>query len=93
MASYEIHLAKNSVYLSGSYVVNQVEAIPMAEYQFVTRWEIAASIEAVWEAIVDSKAWPRWWSAVQSVEDVSSGEPNGIGSVRRYVWKMLSIYQ
>jgi uncharacterized protein YndB with AHSA1/START domain len=59
----------------------------MAEYQFVTRWHIAAPIEQVWNAITHSKDWHLWWSAVDSVVELEAGEPGGLGNVRRFVWK------
>ena len=59
----------------------------MAEYHFVTEWEIAAPIEAVWDAIADSLRWPRWWRGVVEVLDVSAGDAHGIGAGRRFTWR------
>lgn len=59
----------------------------MAEYKFVTRWHIAAPIEHVWDAIVDSENWPQWWKAVASVEELETGAADGVGNVRRFIWK------
>ena len=59
----------------------------MAEYHFVTEWEIEAPIEAVWGAISDPLRWPRWWRGVVEVVDVSAGDERGIGAVRRYTWR------
>ncbi len=59
----------------------------MAEYHFVTEWEIEAPIEAVWGVIADSLRWPHWWRGVVDVLDVSAGDERGIGSVRRYTWR------
>ncbi|MCY6489338.1 SRPBCC family protein [Leptolyngbya sp. GGD] len=59
----------------------------MAEYQFVTRWLIAAPIEQVWEEILNTKSWHLWWDAVDSVVDLEAGDSNGVGTVQRFVWK------
>ena len=57
------------------------------KYCFVTIWNIEAPIEKVCEAIYHSLSWPQWWSNVESVEELSLGDPLGIGSVRRYTWR------
>lgn len=57
------------------------------EYRYVTVWCIEAPIEAVCEAIYHSLKWPQWWKNVESVEELSSGDALGIGSVRRYTWR------
>lgn len=57
------------------------------EYHLVTVWFIDAPIEVVYEAIFDSLNWPKWWSNVESVETIFAGDVNGIGNIRRYVWR------
>jgi hypothetical protein len=60
----------------------------MAAYAFVTIWRLEAPIDAVYEQIRDSLAWPDWWKAVTAVSDVHVADtPNGVGSVRRYTFK------
>lgn len=59
----------------------------MAEYQFVTRWHIAAPVEQVWDAIAQSENWHLWWGAVDSVVELEAGEPDGMGNIKRFVWK------
>lgn len=59
----------------------------MASYKFVTVWRIEAPIDAVWEAIYHSERWPTWWGSVRRVEEISPGDEDGTGNVRRYVWK------
>jgi len=59
----------------------------MADYSFVTIWRIDAPIQAVYDAIADSLAWPTWWPQVPSVTELSKGDERGIGAVRRYVFK------
>lgn len=56
------------------------------DYAFVTSWRFDAPPEAVWDVLVDSHAWPRFWPYVASVEERAPGDASGIGSVRRYTW-------
>ncbi len=64
----------------------------VAEYHFVSNWEIDAPIEEVFDAILDSTRWPEWWRGVPRVEEVTPGDPNGIGNVRRYTFRSLLPY-
>lgn len=59
----------------------------MAAFRFVTLWELDASIEDVWAAFTDYPQWPRWWSAVRSVNELQPSNPDGIGGVSRFVWR------
>jgi hypothetical protein len=59
----------------------------MAEFRFVTIWNIEAPRSAVCDAIEHSLEWPQWWPGVEKVEELTQGDANGIGSVRRYLWK------
>jgi hypothetical protein len=59
----------------------------MSEYRFLTLWRLEAPRAAVCKAIEDSLAWPEWWTGVENVEELSAGDADGIGSVRRYTWK------
>jgi uncharacterized protein YndB with AHSA1/START domain len=59
----------------------------MASYDFETVWRIRAPIARVWEAIVRSEDWPRWWRGVEKVEVLSRGDENGVGSKQRYTWR------
>ena len=63
------------------------------KYSFVTRWEIKAPIEKVWNTIYDSVNWPVWWKGVLSVQVLEKGEPNGVNGVRRYIWKSALPYK
>ena len=53
-------------------------------YSFITRWQIAAPLEQVWQAIYESKRWPEWWRSVKAVREVVKGDEQGIGSIRIY---------
>lgn len=65
----------------------------VAEYTFVTTWSIDAPIDAVWDAIYHSERWPQWWKGVESVVELKPGDAQGVGSVRRYVWKSQLPYR
>jgi uncharacterized protein YndB with AHSA1/START domain len=62
-------------------------------YRFVTTWDVDAPVEAVWGAVSDSLAWPRWWRGVEDVEELEAGGPEGMGSLRRYTWKSALPYR
>ncbi|MBW4554091.1 MAG: SRPBCC family protein [Aphanocapsa sp. GSE-SYN-MK-11-07L] len=64
----------------------------MTAYKFVTRWHLAAPIEQVWDAIFHSENWSLWWKAVDSVVELEPGEVDGVGNVRRFVWKTPLTY-
>ncbi len=59
----------------------------MAEYWFVTLWQVEAPLEAVYDAVFHSLRWPEWWQGAECVEHAEDGDADGIGSVRRYTWK------
>ncbi|MBI4278661.1 MAG: SRPBCC family protein [Armatimonadetes bacterium] len=65
----------------------------MARYRFVTTWRVRAAIEAVWDAIYHSERWPTWWKGVEQVTELQPGDKDGVGSVRRYVWKSTLPYR
>lgn len=65
----------------------------MKDYEFVTIWRAKAPIEAVWNEIYHSEAWPTWWKGVESVEEVRKGDERGVGSIRRYTWKSKLPYR
>jgi uncharacterized protein YndB with AHSA1/START domain len=59
----------------------------MAEYHFVTEWDIEAPVQAVWDAIAHPLHWPEWWRGVRGVVELQPGDERGIGSIRRYTWR------
>ena len=59
----------------------------MPEYRFITVWQIEAPIDAVWEALYRSDRWPAWWNSVRRVVEITPGDENGIGNLRRYTWR------
>src|ERR1043166_544513 len=65
----------------------------MRAYEFVTFWNIPAPLVRVWDAIEDADAWPQWWRGVLSNLEIKPGDQNGIGSIRRSVWKSRLPYK
>ena len=51
----------------------------MAEYHFVSIWQIQAPIHRVWEEIYHTERWPSWWKYVVGVDELEPGAANGVG--------------
>jgi uncharacterized protein YndB with AHSA1/START domain len=65
----------------------------MADYSFRTVWHFHAPLENVWDAIFETDLWPTWWRGVEKVELIRKGDPNEIGTVKRYTWKSKLPYR
>jgi uncharacterized protein YndB with AHSA1/START domain len=65
----------------------------VAKYQFLTTWCVDAPIEAVFEVLDDSEAYPRWWQGVQSVEVLESGDDRHVGGLHRFSWRSMLPYE
>ena len=52
-----------------------------------------APLEAVWQAVYQSKHWPTWWHYVVRVQELERGENGGVGNVRLYTWRTRLLYQ
>ena len=63
------------------------------QYSFITKWEIEAPLQQVWDAIYNSLEWPQWWKGVISVEEIEKGDSNGINGVKVYTWKSVLPYK
>ncbi len=63
------------------------------EYAFITRWQIRAPLQPVWDLIYDSLHWPDWWKGVVDVTVIRSGGDNDIGGIRPYTWKSVLPYR
>lgn len=61
-------------------------------YHFITQWQFNAPLERVFQEIYQSEAWPSWWKGVRSVVDIKTGNPDGIGDVKRYTWRSILPY-
>ncbi|HTQ87998.1 MAG TPA: SRPBCC family protein [Streptosporangiaceae bacterium] len=59
----------------------------MAEYHFVSTWQIQAPIERVWEEIYHAERWPSWWKYVVGVEDLEPGAADGTGRRMRLLFR------
>jgi len=62
------------------------------QYHFVTTWFVEAEAAAVFEALVRSEEWPRWWRGVTHVEELERGDEHGLGNLRRYTFRSLLPY-
>lgn len=56
-------------------------------YNFVTDWTFDAPIEAVWDELMRPEDWPRWWKGVRSVEVLTPGDAEDLGTYRRMSWR------
>jgi uncharacterized protein YndB with AHSA1/START domain len=65
----------------------------MSDYEFVTHWTINAPLERVYAAIEDANSWPEWWRGVLSSVELKPGYADGIGAIRRTVWKSALPYK
>ncbi len=63
------------------------------QYAFISRWQIQAPVEAVWESIHDSLSWPSWWKGVISVTEIEKGDAEGVGGIREYTWGSIMPYK
>src|ERR1700687_3063057 len=65
----------------------------MRPFSLVTHWHLDAHIDRVWEAIVAVEDWPRWWRYVHRVEELTKGDVDGRGALRRYTWSSKLPYR
>jgi uncharacterized protein YndB with AHSA1/START domain len=54
---------------------------------FVTTWRVAAPVEQVWEILRRPEDWPSWWYGLERVDVVQAGDEDGVGAVRRFVFR------
>jgi hypothetical protein len=59
----------------------------MADYHYVSTWQLQAPIEQVWTAITDLEHLPAWYTGVQEARELVPGDAQGVGSRVRYVIK------
>ena len=58
----------------------------MADYSFLTLWQLDAPIGRVWDVIVDVERYPIWWKYVVQVAVLSPGDAHRLGRVARHSW-------
>jgi carbon monoxide dehydrogenase subunit G len=59
----------------------------MADYHYVSTWQLQAPIEQVWAALNDLEHLPAWYSGVQQARELTPGDAQGIGRRVQYVIK------
>jgi uncharacterized protein YndB with AHSA1/START domain len=59
----------------------------MADYHYVSTWQLQAPIERVWTAISELEHLPTWYPAVEEVQTLAPGDEQGVGSRVRYLIK------
>jgi hypothetical protein len=59
----------------------------MAEYHFVSTWQIQAPIDRVWEEIYHAERWPSWWKHVVGVHELEPGAADGVGKRQRLLFR------
>jgi uncharacterized protein YndB with AHSA1/START domain len=59
----------------------------MAEYHFVSTWQVQAPVERVWEEIRDAERWPDWWKDVAGVQELEPGAADGTGKRMRLLFR------
>jgi hypothetical protein len=64
-----------------------------SQYSFVTKWQLQAPLEDVWNTIYNSLEWPTWWKGVLTVKELAIGDVNALNSIMAYTWKSVLPYQ
>jgi carbon monoxide dehydrogenase subunit G len=59
----------------------------MADYHYVSTWQLQAPIEQVWAALNDLEHLPVWYGGVQQAQELVPGDAQGVGRRVRYVIK------
>jgi carbon monoxide dehydrogenase subunit G len=59
----------------------------MADYHYVSTWQLQAPIEQVWAALNDLERLPAWYRGVREAQELAPGDAQGIGRRVRYVIK------
>jgi uncharacterized protein YndB with AHSA1/START domain len=59
----------------------------MADYHYVSTWQLQAPIEQVWTAITDLEHLPAWYTGVEQARELAPGNAEGVGTRVRFVIK------
>jgi uncharacterized protein YndB with AHSA1/START domain len=59
----------------------------MADYHYVSSWQLQAPIEQVWAALNDLEHLPTWYRGVHEARELVPGDALGVGRRVRYVIK------
>lgn len=65
----------------------------MADYRFVTTWELVAPLEAVWTEVGDPTNWPSFWVGLEQVNVIAPGDSEGRDGVYELVFKSFLPYR
>lgn len=61
----------------------------MARYGCTSEWEVDASIDRTWGALLLVGDWPTWWRGFRAVERLAGGDASGVGMRIRQHWRSL----
>jgi hypothetical protein len=59
----------------------------VADYSFMTTWNIRAPLADVWNTILDSRSWPSWWPSVLRVDELFPGDEQKTGNLSEITWR------
>jgi uncharacterized protein YndB with AHSA1/START domain len=76
-----------------SIMASVVRDMALTHFHLTTQWTLAAAPMAVWDALARPQAWPSWWRAVERVEVIEPGDPDGTGAYRRLTWRTALPYR
>lgn len=62
-------------------------------FRLLTRFVLAAPPAAVYAAVHDVAAWPRWWHGCERVIELDRGDADGLGAAHRIEWKSRLPYR
>ncbi|MDP9226742.1 MAG: SRPBCC family protein [Actinomycetota bacterium] len=59
----------------------------MADYLFVTTWEVLVPIERLWPEVKDPETWSTWWPGLVAVKEIEPGDDQARGAVMEFRFK------
>lgn len=57
-----------------------------SDFLLVSQWRLDAPRESVWRVLKTPTHWPRWWKFVAAVEELATGDSEGVGAKHRVSW-------
>jgi uncharacterized protein YndB with AHSA1/START domain len=64
----------------------------VADYRFVTEWDIDAPIARVWEQIEQPENWAGWWPGLEQVREIEPGDEVGAGALKELEFRSFLPY-
>jgi len=86
MTSFQKRFCTGSLFF---FLLLFASAVWAERYSFVTRWQIAAPADTVWEVIQNVDAWPEWWKGVR-VSRINGSDTSGRSPVLRNGQQLIS---